>query len=111
MQHDALNKLVVSRRAMSHSAPAEVVPEPLRTVLQDYLHVEWYELNELAVDVKNSAWNERVGPFKDQLRRAILDRTLSLESIRALTLNEFEDEEQLNAWLSMIWETLYEEAL
>jgi hypothetical protein len=87
------------------------IPEPLRTVLRDYLHVEWYELQELAADVQKPNWNQRVGPFKFQLREAILERTPSVQAIHALTRQEFESKAQLVEWLKKVWASLYNEPL
>jgi hypothetical protein len=87
------------------------IPEPLRTVLRDYLHVEWYEIDELAIDVKSSEWVRKVGPFKSQLRDAILVRTPSVEAVHAITSQEFENQDQLVNWLREVWASLYDEAL
>ncbi len=38
---------------MNSTSGSNEIPEPLRTVMRDYLHVEWYEIHELAADVKS----------------------------------------------------------
>lgn len=96
---------------MEPMVQTEEIPEPLRTVLRDYLHVEWYELHELAADVQNPDWNQSVGPFKSQLREAILERTPSIEAIHALTGQEFESKTRLVEWLKKVWASLYLEPL
>jgi hypothetical protein len=89
----------------------EQVPEPLRTTLRDYLHVEWHELDELALDVKRSEWTRKHESFKAQLREAIAGETLQIQAIKVLTGQEFENQVELNQWLKALWTTLYDEPL
>jgi hypothetical protein len=85
------------------------IPEPLRQVLRDYLHVEWYELNELISDIQSPKWNVSLDDFKMQLRCAIVQEDLSIEAIRQLTGHEFTRQTELTNWLSVLWSTLFKE--
>jgi hypothetical protein len=92
---------------MSSSQDIQAISEPLATVLRDYLHVEWYELAELAAAVKDSTWRVDHVAFKAQLHQAIASATASMEAVKSLTGQEFDDPEQLRDWLSSIWIELY----
>lgn len=87
-------------------ASSNQVPEPMRTVLRDYLHVEWYELDELALDLRRMEWNDR---FKAQLREAIVNDTLQTNLVEALTGQEFRNQSELKQWLIEIWTRIYGE--
>jgi len=91
------------------SMSIDEIPNPLRQVLRDYLHVEWYELSELALDATKPEWIKRLGGFKMQLRDAILLQNITTEAVYKLTGQEFEDQTALNAWLSELWSAIYEE--
>ena len=96
---------------MNSTSGSNEIPEPLRTVMRDYLHVEWYELHEFAADVKAADCEKKFGSFKLQLRAAILTGTPSIETVYALTGQEFESQDQLVTWLKEVWTSLYHEGL
>jgi len=87
------------------------VPNPLGQVLRDYLHVEWYELNDLIAEVQSPHWGVGVDSFKQQLQSAITQGNLSVESVRRLTGQEFHSQRELTAWLMELWSALFKEPI
>lgn len=47
--------------------------------------------------------------FKAGLRQAIDERTLSIAEFEQLTDAEFDEEDELIDWLTLVWEYLYED--
>ena len=87
------------------------VPNPLGQVLRDYLHVEWYELNDLIAEVQSPHWSVSVESFKQQLQSAITQGNLSVESVHQLTGQEFQNQHELTAWLMALWSALFKEPI
>jgi hypothetical protein len=84
------------------------IPEPFRSVLRDYLHVEWYELDDLRVEITQEKWVDRLGLFREQLHDAAFGQPPSIKAIFELTGQEFKDEAELIEWLRSLWTSLYE---
>lgn len=71
-------------------------PEPLKSILNDYCHVEWSEeMMELPIDIQQKDWAYDAKLFKDQLRTAIISLNLSLEEYEKTTGEDFDNKEQL----------------
>lgn len=84
------------------------IPEPLRTVLRDYLHMNCYELDELVGEVNRPDWIGKFGAFQSQLRHAIDSDSIPLDELQDLTGQEFNSRRELKGWLTTIWVALYE---
>jgi hypothetical protein len=83
------------------------IEEPLKSVLRDYCHVEWYEVAELATDVKTGRQRFDVEALKAQLHKAITDDVCDYLQLNKLTGNEFETDEDARSWLRGIYSEVF----
>lgn len=80
------------------------IPEPLKSILNDYCHVEWAEeMNELPNDIQKEDWAYDASTFKYQLREAVHHLGFSLEEYENVTGEDFDTEEELVERLKGIW--------
>ncbi|WP_447585016.1 hypothetical protein [Pseudoxanthomonas mexicana] len=75
------------------------LPEPLRVVLRDFCHVEWYEIDELAQLVESGGAKFDVAALEKQIEELLLSGSPPLCEINMLTANEFESGDELRTWL------------
>lgn len=87
--------------------PDHNLPQPLATVIRDFLYVEWYELDELAKKVKAEPSLPWVEDFKLQLKSLSESHHLPLEEINQLSGQEFEGEEEARVWLKAVQKTVF----
>lgn len=80
------------------------IQEPLRTVLQKYCHVETYcpQLLKEAINSGNG-FPYDVALFKSQLREAIDNQSISPDEYEKITEEDFDSQEDLQAWLEELW--------
>jgi hypothetical protein len=83
------------------------LPEPIKSVLRDYCHVEWFELDELAEDVQTGRQKFDVEELKEQFQSLLSSHEDYVTEINQLTLNEFESEGELNEWLVGIYNAIF----
>lgn len=83
------------------------LPEPIKSVLQDYCHIEWYEVDELADDVRTERQKFDVKKLKEQFESLISSSDGYVTQINQLTLNEFESEEDVKKWLKEIYSIVF----
>jgi hypothetical protein len=83
------------------------LPEPIKSVLRDYCHVEWYEVDELAVDIQTECQKFDVKKLKEQFESLITSSQGYSLQINQLTSNEFESEEEVKIWLREIYKTVF----
>jgi hypothetical protein len=83
------------------------LPEPIKSVLQDYCHVEWYEVDELAGDVQTGCQKFDVKKLKDQFEFLVGSGEDYSRQINQLTSNEFESREEVKVWLSGIYQIVF----
>jgi len=81
--------------------------EPIRSVLRDYCHVEWYELDELVDDVLAQRKKFSVHDLKKQFENIISGSAPCAIQINSLTANEFESEGEAKKWLSEIYNHIF----
>lgn len=86
------------------------IPEPMQSVLRDYCHVEWYEVDELAADVKNQRRTFDVEVLRAQLLAAISAKEIPFVEINNLTSNEFGSAEEGRIWLGDIYRRVFAQA-
>lgn len=86
------------------------IPEPLRVVLKDFCHVEWYEVDELAEAIKLGGVKFDVTAFEEQLNQLLLSDSVPIEDVNALTGNEFGSQGEVKQWLSEIKEQAFSSA-
>lgn len=82
------------------------IPEPLKSVLSDYCHVEWYEVDELADDVKSGVRSFDVELLKNQFEDAMNGGDIC-QSVNKLTANEFDSNLEAQLWLRSIYEKVF----
>ncbi|MBI3229684.1 MAG: hypothetical protein HYZ45_05750 [Burkholderiales bacterium] len=83
------------------------LPEPLMDVLRSYCHVEWFELNELADDIRYRRCTFDVISLKNQLKQFVASDQIPYDVINAITLNEFHSSEEAQRWLQCIYEAVF----
>ncbi|MEW8026979.1 MAG: hypothetical protein AB2806_04485 [Candidatus Thiodiazotropha sp.] len=84
------------------------IPEPLRSVLNDYCHVEWAEeLAELPHDIGKVGWAYDASLFKSQLKEAIFNLEFSLQDYEDATGEDFDSEDDLVIRLKEIWKAAF----
>ena len=72
------------------------IPEPLKSILNDYYHGEWSEeIDALVDDVASDSWVYDASIFKDQLRSSIKNINFSKEDYESVTGEDFDTEEEL----------------
>ncbi|MBF6650952.1 hypothetical protein [Methylobacter sp. BlB1] len=85
------------------------IPEPLKSILNDYCHVEWAEeMNELPNDLLKDDWAYDASLFKSQLRDAINNINFSVEDYESVTGEDFDSEEDLIERLKDIWNIAFQ---
>ena len=82
------------------------LPEPLRSVLRDYCHVEWFDVDELAADVRTGRQAFDVDALRTQLR-SLVDAGADAGEITRLTAHEFTSSGEATAWLGEIYATVF----
>jgi len=75
----------------------------LQTILRGYLHVEWYELDELIEDVRTRRQKFDVDQLKAQFEHLLSEEDIDLDAINRLTSNEFESQGEVRSWLAAIY--------
>ena len=83
------------------------IKEPLRTILRKYCQVECYDpqlLREALSAGKGFPYDANL--FKDQLRESIDKKLITLEEYVALTEEDFDSQDDLQAWLEELWSEL-----
>lgn len=83
------------------------IPEPLAHFLETYCDVNAVMLDELKTYVKNTLSSERTQEFRRQLAYAIINNSITTEQYEKLTGEDFDTQEDLNAWLKEIWENIF----
>ena len=75
------------------------LPEPLRSVLRDFCHNEWYEIDELAKIIASGEIGFDAKRLEAQLDALIESQNLPVDPINSLTENEFKSDPEARAWL------------
>jgi len=83
------------------------LPEPIKSVLRDYCHVEWYEVNELANDVRDKRQRFDVKKLREQFESLIASSDGCVTEINQLTLNEFQSKDDVREWLKEIYKLVF----
>jgi hypothetical protein len=83
------------------------LPEPFQSVLRDYCHVEWFEVDELAQDVRSGNAEFDVVELKKQFE-SMMDATVDVtQLVNSLSLNEFESMDEVRPWLTDIYRKVF----
>ena len=83
------------------------VPDPLGDLLESYCNVNAPSIDDLANDLKNSINPEVAKIFREQLAKAIIQRSLTLDKYEELTGEEFDTQDDLDKWLSELWMEIF----
>ena len=81
--------------------------EPIRRILRSFCHVEWYEVDELAVLIKSGRAKFNVDLLKSQFLHLIENSDGMASEINKITSNEFESDEEARAWVVEIYRALF----
>lgn len=82
--------------------------DPLKSVLYDYCHVEWFELSELVSDIKTDSRNFDVSILRAQFLD-VMSNSIGFSIVaNELTGNEFESDEEALFWLKNIFREIFE---
>jgi len=84
------------------------VPEPLATILYTYCNVNamtehW--VDSLKIGIRHSESQGRL--FRSQLANAILHRSITPDDYERLTEEDFDSQDDLQAWLRELWPQLH----
>lgn len=83
------------------------INEPLKTILRKYCHVECYDphlIREAISTGKGFPYDVQL--FKAQLREAIDNKLISTADYEELTEEDFDSQDELQAWLEEFWSEL-----
>lgn len=83
------------------------IKEPLKTILRKYCHVECCDpqlIREAISTGKGFPYDVQL--FKAQLREAIDNNLISTADYEELTEEDFDSQEELQAWLEEFWSEL-----
>ena len=83
------------------------LPEPIKSVLRGYCHVEWFEVDELAENIKHGNTRLDATVLQNQFALLISSATDVTPIVNALTFNEFESLSETRAWLRAIYRVLF----
>lgn len=83
------------------------LPEPIKSILRDYCHVEWFEIDELADDIRNGSKKFDVGELKSQFESLISTSIDITQLVNSLTSNEFDSMDEVQAWLGDIYREVF----
>ena len=83
------------------------IKEPLATILRKYYHVECYDPQLIREAISSgNGFPYDVGLFKTQLREAIDKKLISPAAYENLTEEDFDTQEDLQAWLEELFSEL-----
>jgi hypothetical protein len=83
------------------------VPEPLSDLLESYSNVNAFSVCNLANDLHTSIHPDIAEKFRLQLFEAINEKTITPEQYELLTGEDFDTQDDLDAWLRHLWDDLY----
>lgn len=84
------------------------IAEPLKSILNDYCHVEWAEeMSELPNDLEKEDWAYDAQLFKSQLKSALTQSNFSLSDYEKVTGEDFDSEDELQERLKEIWNVAF----
>ena len=88
------------------------VQESLRKILESYCHVNATNIELLAEHYKRDDWSySKPELFKEQLRSAIQNRSISIMEYDEITKEEFDSIDELYDWLVEVWDQVVGESL
>ncbi|MFZ6642588.1 hypothetical protein ACO0LL_22890 [Undibacterium sp. TC4M20W] len=83
------------------------LPEPIKSILRDYCHIEWFEIDELADEVRNGSKKFDVKELKSQFESMISTTADITQLVNFLTFNEFESMDEVRVWLDDIYKLVF----
>lgn len=86
----------------------ENIQEPLKTILRDFCHVEWCEIDELARIIKNGITVFNASLLQKQMHELLQSSAIPLDELNRITANEFDSTEEAKKWLSEIFAHIFE---
>ncbi len=85
----------------------ENIQEPLKTILRDFCHVEWREIDELARIVENGIAVFNAPLLQKQMHELLQASAIPLDELNRITANEFDSAEEAKEWLSEIFAHIF----
>lgn len=86
----------------------EKIQEPLKTILRDFCHVEWFEIDELARIIKNGDTAFNASLLQKQMHQLVQASDIPLDKLNRVTANEFDSVVEAKKWLSEIFARIFE---
>lgn len=88
------------------------IPMPLKNIFEAYCHVNATNIEMLAEHCKREDWSySKPQVFKDQLREAIVSKSITIPEYDDVTKEEFDSIEELYDWLTEVWDQTIGEPL
>ena len=81
--------------------------EPIQSVLRNYCHVEWYEVSELADDLKAGRHKLDSNLMRSQFVDLINLEAGQAKLVNNITANEFDSDIQAREWLAEIFREIF----
>jgi len=81
--------------------------DPLKRVIRDFLHVEWYEADALREKIKSRSIGADANLLRSQLDELLQAEQLPIDQLNALTANEFETTEDARNWLINVYRQIF----
>lgn len=82
---------------------------PLKKVIRDFLHVEWYEIEALKEKIRSGSIGADTDVLRSQIDELLQADCLPVDQLNALTANEFETSEEAKNWLKEIYRQIFSE--
>ena len=89
------------------------VPEPLASILRTHFDVNAFTPDwpaSLQRELRRPESRQREQAFRCQLANAVLHRSIKIEDYEKLTGEDFDTQDDLQRWLTNVWERLYGDA-
>ncbi len=84
-----------------------VAPESLAGFIKSFCNVNAPLVDLLAKYLRDNRESQRAKAFREQLRDAIENNTITPEQYEFLTDEDFDSQETLNKWLKELWLEIY----
>jgi hypothetical protein len=83
------------------------IPHPLSDFLESYCNVNAFSVRNLSDDLHTSIHPDIAEKFRLQLFEAINEKSITPEQYELLTGEDFDTQDDLDAWLRRLWDDLY----
>ena len=80
---------------------------PLKRILREFLHLEWYSVNELKEKLRAGALGVDADRHRLQFKQIVDGEDIPIQDVNDLTANQFESADEVRAWASGIYKIIF----